>query len=204
MGIKKRPANLKQISTTTTLPEPKRESFPQQPDTPGQRKDARAVAAAAAAKPSRARLSPFSSATLSREETSGTLVDHREEASAALDDAAPSGSQQASSSHGTPEVASLDQSMSSLKLDLRLKHPPTSSSTNRISLSLKPSIPTRHHRRIFQRLKSHPALVHASRIFAIFGTISHLSSQIASRSSPERRNPSHRPCSTHTMRSQVD
>lgn len=148
MGIKKRPANLKQISTTTTLPEPKKESFPQQPDTPrasAKMLEPEAAAAAATTEPSSSKpVRP--PANLSREDTSRTLVDHREEPSAPLDDAAPSGSQQASSSHGTPGVASLDQSMSSLKLDT----PETSSdkppARTASSLSLNPSIPTRRHR----------------------------------------------------------
>ncbi|EST05930.1 hypothetical protein PSEUBRA_004979 [Kalmanozyma brasiliensis GHG001] len=151
LGIKKRPANLKQISTTTTLPEPKKESFPQPPDTPkasskmlqSEQEEQREAKVDDKSSSSRRAEPP---APLSREDTSRTLVDHRDDAPAAVADTSSSDLQHGSSSRATSEVASLDQSMSSLKLDTSdaaLDKPPVRTAS---SLSLNPVSQTRHHR----------------------------------------------------------
>lgn len=166
LGIKKRPANLQQTSTSTTLPALKKETFPQPPDTP--RASAKMLEpensgnttperSAAGTEP-RANLSTAAAATaetgasnhtaapahLAREDTSRTLVGHEasERQSAA---AGPSShDQQESSSRASSEAPSLEQSMSSLKLvaSPEQEKPP---SRNGSALTLDPA-QTRHHR----------------------------------------------------------
>lgn len=155
LGIKKRPANLQQIPTNSTLPAPNKESFPQQPDTP--RASAKTLEPenghstperrpVEAAEPARATQSPSSSklvappAELTCEDTSRTLVDHRTDDSAA----AGAASQQATSSRASPQVAALDQSLSALKLETS---PSSEKAANRSgpALTLDPIGHTRHH-----------------------------------------------------------
>ncbi|CBQ71172.1 conserved hypothetical protein [Sporisorium reilianum SRZ2] len=159
LGIKKRPSTLKQIPTNSTLPAPAKESFPQQPDTPRasakmlepenghmtpeRRPVERAEAARATQSPSSSSSSKVVAprAELSREDTSRTLVDHRMDDSATAEPA----SQQATSSQATSQVAALDQSMSSLKLETS---PSSEKAANRsgAALTLDPVAHTRHHR----------------------------------------------------------
>lgn len=164
MGIKKRPSNLKHTSTSATvLPAPTKESFPQPPDTP--RASAKPLeleqghttperrpvdspkpspsVAAAPVEPSSSRQTE-APAPLAREDTSKTLVNHKTSDAEANVAPSPSASQPASSSRATPEVASLDNSLSSLKL----VESPSSEIPSRTGsgLTLDPVAHTRHHR----------------------------------------------------------
>ncbi|SPO32362.1 uncharacterized protein UTRI_02919 [Ustilago trichophora] len=165
LGIKKRPANPKQTSTSTTLPAPKKESFPQPPDTPRasakvlepenghstpERRavDAEASSASATSAAVQSSLSkhPEAPDQLAREDTTRTLVDRQTDGTDAAEaTASQSGSQQGSSSRATPEVTSLDNSMSSLKL-VASPASEKAPSRNGSGLTLDPVTHTRHHR----------------------------------------------------------
>lgn len=155
LGIKKRPATLKQTATNTTLPDPRREFFPQPPDTP--RASARQLepedghntretrpSRSGAAETVAETASPKHSAPpthLTREDTSRTLVDDRADDTAAVGSA----SQQPSSSRASPEVASIGQSLSSLNLETSPSSGKTASQ-KAPALTLDPVAHTRHHR----------------------------------------------------------
>ncbi len=167
LGIKKRPkANLKQINTTSTLPEPKKEAFTQ-PDTP--RASAQQLAPAeqingtlerrvtetAPSSSSRAAAStsetgsgkhPEAPARLGREDTSKTLVNYSSEDVESSGAATSSSShQQQAASQASSSVSALNQSMSSLQLQASpaSEKPPSRTAS---ALTLDPAGQTRHHR----------------------------------------------------------
>lgn len=167
LGIKKRPANLQLTSTSTTLPAPKKETFPQPPDTPRasakmlEPENSRNTTPERRAAETEIRASPSTAASataetsaskhiaapaqLAREDTSRTLVGHatNEDRSAA---AGPSSTdRQERASRATSEAPSLEQNLSSLKLvaSPEQEKPP---SRNGSALTLDPAGQTRHHR----------------------------------------------------------
>ncbi|GAC98602.1 hypothetical protein PHSY_006196 [Pseudozyma hubeiensis SY62] len=155
LGIKKRPATLKQTATNTTLPDPRKESFTQPPDTPRasarqlESEDGHSTPETRSIQPGAANTAAETAspkhaappAHLTREDTSRTLVDDRAGDAAA----AGSASQQPSSSRATPEVASIGQSLSSLNLETSPSSGKTASQ-KAPALTLDPVAHTRHHR----------------------------------------------------------
>ncbi|SNX82085.1 uncharacterized protein MEPE_00791 [Melanopsichium pennsylvanicum] len=164
LGIKKRPANLRQTSTSGTLPVHKQESFPKPPDTPrasaqrlepehkhgiSQRTSAQAEAggssdAAASASGSGSFKHPQVPAHLAREDTSRTLVNQdTTDVQETRTPLRPASQQQ--TAPAAPEVTTLDRSMSSLKLETSTSSEKAPSRTGS-ALTLDPVSGTRHHR----------------------------------------------------------
>ncbi|KAJ1044807.1 hypothetical protein NDA10_002814 [Ustilago hordei] len=166
LGIKKRPAKLEQISTSTSLTAPKKETFPQPPDTPrasakmlepensrNTTPERRTAAAETRADPpitASATTGTSSSqhaappAQLTREDTSRTLVGHETNEDRSAVAGRSTTDDQEWSSRATSEAPSLEQSLSSLKLVAfpEQENPPSRNG----SASLDPAGQTRHHR----------------------------------------------------------
>ena len=156
LGIKKRPFHLKPMQTK---PEIQKEPWPQQPDTPRasartlepenghgtpERTSVQAETATAVESSSSSSSKPVAPPPeLTRQDTSRTLTNQQTQ-----DDdsnATGSASQQAASSRAAPEVAAIDQSLSSLKLETSPSSEKAASRTGS-ALTLDPVAHTRHHR----------------------------------------------------------
>lgn len=164
LGIKKRPSVLKHNSTSATLLAPQKEPFPQPPDTP--KASAKmleienshstpernavdhqtgTVSSDAAVAEKSSTNDPNAAGRLARENTSKALIGGEVHGGDVSRAASSTSHQQGSTSQSTADVASLDQSLSSLKLEASpgSEKPPSRTES---ALTLDPANHTRHNR----------------------------------------------------------